>query len=110
MINILFICSRNQWRSPTAEQIWRQEKGLSVRSAGISNSAKRKVSEKDIDWADLIFVMEQTHKKRLRSLCNQKTLNKPIFVLDIPDEYPYMDQELITLLRQAVDPVLAQYR
>ncbi|MGH8106566.1 MAG: phosphotyrosine protein phosphatase, partial [Arenimonas sp.] len=56
--NILFICSRNQWRSPTAEKIWHQRHGVSARSAGTSPNARRTVSAKDFQWADIIFVME----------------------------------------------------
>jgi len=63
--NLLFICSRNQWRSPTAEAIWRKIPDFSVRSAGTSPKAKRTVSSEDIRWADMIFVMEKKHKNRL---------------------------------------------
>jgi hypothetical protein len=63
--NVLFICSRNQWRSPTAEAIWRKHPLLAVRSAGTSPNARRKVSVADIRWADVIFVMEEKHKSRL---------------------------------------------
>lgn len=52
--NILFICSRNQWRSPTAERVFASEPSLSVRSAGTSPKAKRTVSENDI----LVEVLE----------------------------------------------------
>jgi hypothetical protein len=55
--NVLFICSKNQWRSPTAETVWRKHPDLSVRSAGTSSTARRKVSVDDIRWADVIFVI-----------------------------------------------------
>jgi len=56
--NALFICSRNQWRSPTAEQIFRKHPLISVRSGGTSPNSRRKVSADDIHWANVIFVME----------------------------------------------------
>ena len=39
--NILFICSRNQWRSPTGEQVWRNHPEVSVRSASNGSKARR---------------------------------------------------------------------
>jgi predicted protein tyrosine phosphatase len=104
--NILFICSRNQWRSPTAEQIWRKHPLLSVRSAGTSSSARRKVSEDDVRWADVIFVMEEKHKSRLVTEFTSLIKNKTIHVLDIPDEYKYMDPELVEQLEQSVGALL----
>jgi predicted protein tyrosine phosphatase len=62
-INILFICSRNQWRSRTAEDIFKNIDGLNVRSAGTASAARIKVNAKMIDWAELIFVMEKHHKQ-----------------------------------------------
>ena len=106
MPNLLFICSRNQWRSPTAEQIWRKTPGLSVRSAGVSPSARRRVSADDLRWADLIFVMEHKHKSRLKTDFGAELAGKTVHVLDIPDDYQYMDPELVDLLESAVTPYL----
>ena len=100
--NLLFICSRNQWRSPTAEQIWRRHAGVQVRSAGTSNKAKRTVTCGDIQWADLIFVMESKHKKQIQQAYREVVQSKTIYVLDIPDEYKYMDPELVDILYDAV--------
>lgn len=104
--NILFICSRNQWRSPTAEQIWRKHPLLSVKSAGTSPSARRKVSTDDIRWADIIFVMEEKHKSRLVAEFANAIKNKTVHVLDIPDEYKYMDPALVEQLEQSVGGLL----
>jgi predicted protein tyrosine phosphatase len=104
--NILFICSRNQWRSPTAEQIWRSHPLLSVKSVGTSTSARRKVSADDVCWADVIFVMEEKHKSRLVAEFTDLIKNKTIHVLDIPDEYKYMDPELVEQLDQSVGAIL----
>ena len=104
--NVLFICSRNQWRSPTAEQIWRRHPSLSVRSAGTSPSARRTVSIDDIEWSDVIFVMEEKHKSRLVAAFSRPIAGKPVHVLDIPDEYKYMDPELIEELASSVGSIL----
>jgi predicted protein tyrosine phosphatase len=105
-VNVLFVCSRNQWRSPTAERVWRNHPGLSVRSAGISASARHRVASKDIQWADLILVMEEEHKSQLLAEHSRTLAHKPIHVLDIPDAYEYMDPELVEHLKQSVGAVL----
>ena len=97
MTNVLFICSRNQWRSPTAEQVWRKLPGISVRSAGTSPRARRTVTVQDLHWADHIFVMEAKHKQRLKASFGRILSHKPLRVLDIPDEYRYLDPELIEI-------------
>ena len=105
-INILFICSRNQWRSPTGEQIWRRQAGVNARSAGTSPKAKRTVNMKDIQWADIIFVMENKHKQRLMAEFTRLLTHKTVHILDIPDEYQYMDSELVDILTHSVSAYL----
>ncbi|WP_454907732.1 low molecular weight protein tyrosine phosphatase family protein [Variovorax gossypii] len=104
--NVLFICSRNQWRSPTAEQIWRRHPLISARSAGTSPNARHTVSADDIEWADVILVMEEKHKSRLVAEFTRMLRGKPIHVLDIPDEYKYMDPELVEELHRSVSSIL----
>jgi predicted protein tyrosine phosphatase len=104
--NILFICSRNQWRSPTGEQVWRNHPELNFRAAGTSSKAKRTVSVKDIQWAEVIFVMEEKHKNRLKAEFTKLLNCKDIQVLDIPDDYQYMDSELVEIMQQTVGSYL----
>ncbi|GLR16163.1 low molecular weight protein tyrosine phosphatase family protein [Portibacter lacus] len=101
-MNVLFICSRNQWRSKTAETIFKNRDGYNIRSAGTSKVARIRISQKLIEWADLIFVMEKKHKKRIVELFNKSIDSKEIIVLDIPDNYKYMDEELIKNLEDSV--------
>ena len=101
-MNLLFICSRNIWRSRTAETIFKNRKGIQVKSAGTSRSARIRISSQLMDWAELIFVMENEHKKRISELFPKVVATKEIIVLDIPDEYQYMDEELIENLEDAV--------
>jgi protein-tyrosine phosphatase len=93
--NVLFLCSRNQWRSPTAEQIYANHPIIYAKSAGTEPSARIKVNTKLIEWADVIFVMEKKHKQRIKEKFGQETTQKQIIVLDIPDDYQYMDPELV---------------
>jgi predicted protein tyrosine phosphatase len=104
--NILFVCSKNQWRSPTAEALYRKHPSLAVRSAGTSSSARHQLSGDDIQWAEVIFVMEEKHGRRIRADHGQLLAGKTIHVLDIPDDYKYMDQELIDLLTTSVGSIL----
>ena len=104
--NVLFICSRNQWRSPTAEEMWRRHPRVSVRSAGTSSSARHPVSVDDLQWADIILVMEQKHKSRLLAEFPRDTQGKTLHVLEIPDDFRYMDPELVELLQQTVGALL----
>jgi predicted protein tyrosine phosphatase len=105
-MNILFVCSRNNWRSPTAETIYKNRQDLSVKSAGTEPSARIRVTDKLVNWADIIFVMEKRHKQRLTEKYTDLISDKHIVTLDIPDEYEYMDLELIEILKTSVDNYL----
>ena len=96
---LLFICSQNQWRSPTAERIFDGVPGYSAKSAGTENGARIKVTEGLIGWADVIFVMERRHAERLRSKFPESIARKKIVCLDVPDHLTYMHPELIELLK-----------
>ena len=108
MLNVLFVCSKNQWRSPTAEQIYRRRPEISVRSVGTARAARRQIKADDLAWADLVFAMEQKHKQRITSDYSQFVQRKPIHVLDIPDDYEFMDPELVQMIRDSVDPILSE--
>ncbi len=105
-INVLFVCSMNEWRSPTGEAIFKRDNGLNVRSAGTVRGAKRTISVKDIRWADVILVMEEKHKSRLQAQFRDEVRYKALHVLDIPDEYRFMNPELVELLRAKAEPLI----
>ena len=105
-MNILFVCSRNKWRSRTAETIFRDQQNHNVRSAGTATDARIKVNEKLIHWSDLIFVMEKRHKQLLHEKFSHVLMEKKIVVLDIEDNYEYMDKELVEILKTSVSPYL----
>ena len=109
-MNLLFICSRNQWRSRTAETIFRNHGFHQIKSAGTAASARIRVNTALIQWADLIFVMEYHHKDRIKELFRDQLRGKQIIVLDIPDDYQYMDEELIDLLKAEVSPYLENHQ
>ncbi|RNF86511.1 phosphotyrosine protein phosphatase [Lysobacter psychrotolerans] len=106
MRNVLFVCSRNQWRSPTAEQVWKRHPAVRARSAGTSPNARRPISAADVQWADVIVVMENKHRDRVVAQFAWLVEHKAIHVLGIPDEYKYMDPELMEELTQSVGALL----
>lgn len=100
-MKILFVCSRNKWRSRTAETIFKNNGYHEIRSAGTEPSARIKLNIKDLKWADKILVMEQIHKERIKEMDNNSATIDKIEVLNIEDKYKYLDKELITLLKEA---------
>ena len=105
MSNILFICSKNQWRSPTAEVLFKNHPLHIAKSAGTGSNARIKLNHKLIVWADIIYVMERKHKDLLRLRFSDAITDKRIEVLNIPDKYSFQDPKLIKILRSA----LAEY-
>ena len=99
MKRILFLCSRNKLRSPTAEAVFADHPNVEVDSAGLAEDAEVPLSEEQIEWADVIIVMEKVHRERLNRNFKHLLANKRIAVLNIPDRYDYMDEELIKLLK-----------
>lgn len=59
-----------------------------------------------VDWADIIFAMEKKHKQRLTEKFPSNMQGKQLIVLDIPDEYQYMDEELVEILKASVSTYL----
>lgn len=94
---ILFVCGRNKWRSPTAVEIYKNDPRIDVRFAGVSGKSLHPISNSDIEWADVILVMETKYKARIQRLFQDFRL-PPIKSLEIPDEYEYMDEELTSHL------------
>ncbi len=106
MTNVLFVCSRNQWRSPTAERLFAECPGITTASAGVSADAEQPVTADLVEWADVILVMEPVHRKKLMQQFGPVLRAKRIGCLSIPDDYGFMDQALIELLQQRVPPLL----
>lgn len=105
-IKFLFVCSRNKKRSRTAEEIFKSRPGIQVKSAGTEPSARIKVTEGMIGWADIILVMEKKHAAILRQDFQQTLIGKRLRCLDIPDDYEFMDPDLIGMLESVVVELL----
>ena len=102
MQHILFICSQNKLRSPTAEQVFSGVEGLEVLSAGTNNDAINPVTPELILWADKILVMEPTHREKLKKKFRAQLNGQRIICLGIPDNYEFMDPELVKILLKKV--------
>lgn len=99
MKNVLFVCRQNRLRSPTAETIFSSRDGLEVLSAGLNNDADTPLTSEAVEWVDLIFVMEKTHRNKLQKKFRANLNGKKVICLDIPDDYDYMDPQLVRLLQ-----------
>lgn len=95
---LLFICSRNRIRSLTADHLLASHRLYQVRSAGTSPQARIRVNAGHLGWADLIFVMEKRHHHILRAQFPDALNGKSVICLDIPDDFAYMDDDLVDIL------------
>lgn len=102
MPNLLFICSQNRLRSPTAEQVFADWPGVETASAGINHGADNPVTPELLAWADIIFVMEPIHRAKLSAKFKPYLVKQRVICLGIPDEYAFMDPDLIRLLKAKV--------
>jgi predicted protein tyrosine phosphatase len=104
----LFIFSRNRLRSPTAERAFSSWPDEETDSAGLRHDAEQPLSPEQIAWANIIFIMGKTHKRSLSAKFRQYLNGKQVICLDIPDDYNYMQPELIQLLETKAGPFLRQ--
>jgi len=99
MKKLLFICTLNLQRSPTAEKIFKDK--YDTKSAGVADTAKVPITYDLLEWADVVFVMEEGHRKFIsEKFPNSK---KKIINLDIHDSYYFMDEELVKVLKEKVN-------
>ena len=101
-VNILFVCSENKLRSPTAAEVFATYDGVETMSAGTNADADVTVTGDLIEWADAILVMEQSHAQKVSRKFRSLLKTKKLAVLDIRDRYQYMQPELIALLERRV--------
>ncbi len=103
--NILVVCGRNKRRSRTAEHLFKNDDRFNIRSAGLSPKSDRKISEKDLNWAQLVLVMEYGQRTKLNELYSH--IDLPLIeVLDIPDDYEFMDEDLVMILSEKINEIL----
>jgi predicted protein tyrosine phosphatase len=103
---VLFLCRHNRMRSPTAERVFCKRPGLEVRSAGTAADALARVNTNMLEWADLIFIMDEHQRRALRrSFAGHPALDR-LICLQIPDEFTFLQPELVALLESRATPHL----
>jgi predicted protein tyrosine phosphatase len=102
-LKLLFVCSRNRQRSLTAEKVFDGQDGHEVRSVGTEPGARIRVTAGHVGWADVIFVMEKKHLRRLEAKYRDELRGRRVVTLHIPDEYEYMDDVLVDRLAAAME-------
>lgn len=103
---VLFVCSRNRLRSPTAEAVFAGRDGLEVLSAGTNRDADVPLTAELAAWADLICAMEPVHRAKLTSRFGASLSGTRVTVLGIPDRFRFMEPALVALLERKVGPLL----
>ncbi|QWT20872.1 low molecular weight protein tyrosine phosphatase family protein [Bacillus sp. NP157] len=106
MTRVLFLCGKNRLRSPTAEQVFSAWPGIETDSAGVNRDADVPVSMEQVRWAELIVVMEKAHLAKLRRGFKAGLGKARVVCVDIPDDYGFMQDELVALLEARVGPLL----
>ncbi len=100
MTRALFLCSRNRLRSPTAEQVFAAWPEVETDSAGLAPDADLALSSEQLEWAEIVFVMEAAHRRKLNAQFKRQLAGKRVICLDIPDNYAFMQPELVALLER----------
>lgn len=95
MKKVLFVCSANKERSPTAEQVFKDVPNWIVKSAGTEIDAVRSLTQDLLEWADMIIVMENHHMNKVLEIYD---VSSKIHVLEVEDRYYRCSPELIGLL------------
>ncbi len=104
-LKILFVCTVNRMRSATAHSIYSDDERFEVKSAGTDKSANVVISKEILDWADSVIVMEKQHRNFIQAHFKDIYKTKRIVCLYIPDDYEYMQAELIAILRHKFEDV-----
>ncbi len=108
-IKVLFVCGRNKRRSPTAERVFRSDRRMIVRAVGLGETSPRRVKEADVAWADLVLPMERKNAIRLKVMFPGIDPFPEVEILDIHDDYTFMDKKLVEMLKETVDAALERY-
>jgi protein-tyrosine phosphatase len=106
---ILFVCTANIDRSPTAESLYAGDPRYEVLSAGVAPFATVPINQRIMEWADRIFVMcerEDHHKSELQKRFPK--LERPIVDLDVEDRWYRGDPELVQVLLARLEPHLGK--
>jgi predicted protein tyrosine phosphatase len=109
-MNILFVCTENVARSRLAEERFRELQGRDarhvVRSVGTARHAARRLTTRDLAWAEVIAVMEPVHAEVIRTHWPQHA--DKVLVLHISDDFLPRELELREALESKLRTLLAR--
>ena len=105
---VLFVCRQNKVRSLTAEHLYRVRPDLEVRSAGTVTFAKNQLTEDLMDWADAVFVFDESQIEAMERRFGKKDFGKPVVCLGLPDTFDYKSQQLVLKLTAKLEPYLGR--
>ncbi len=105
-VRALFVCEGNRHRSPTAERLYATTPGVKVRSAGTSPLARVELTDEQLEWADVVFVMDRSLERSVRQQFAPALGDKTVVCLEIPDDFQFMQAALLALLTERLTPHL----
>ena len=101
-LRVVFVCTQNKLRSPTAEAIFARYPGWQVASAGTDRKAENLLTRDLLEWADVAVCMQKVHRDWIRSRLRGAIPDDRLLILGVPDDYEFMDPELVALLMKLV--------
>ena len=99
---VLTVCSAGLLRSPTIAYYLTREYGFNCRSCGIHDYALVELDEVLLHWADVIIVSDEEKKD---FILNKFKVDKPIYNLEIPDQYGFADEDLLAIIEDKVKDI-----
>jgi len=105
---VLFVCRQNKVRSLTAEHLYRVRPDLEVRSAGTVNFAKTQLDQELLNWADAVFVFDESQLEAMERRFGTRNFGKPVVCLGLPDTFDYKSQQLVLKLTAKLEPYLGR--
>jgi protein-tyrosine phosphatase len=109
-IRALFLCHYNRKRSATAERVFGKDPALEVLSAGTSDEAMVQVNERMLEWADVVFVMDNEQVEALGKMFPDHPVLPEVICLNIQDAYHFLDPELVAILEERTRPHFERLR
>ena len=109
-MNMLFVCTHHVARSPMAATLFSELLGVTnqhmVRSVGLASSASRRLTTRELTWADVVVVMEPAHLALIAR--RWPTQVAKVRMLDVPDDYDPGEPDLRGLLIPKLRLLLAE--
>jgi len=107
-LRVLFVCTQNKVRSLTAEHLYHVRPDLEVKSCGTANFAKNQFTHELLEWAEVVFVFDQTQLDFIEQKFGKDALGKPVVCLGLPDVFTYKSDALVVKLVAKLDPYLGR--